>query len=352
MSLEPAPASAPQLPSVNWEIAARTGKRLVKPGPEATREEVRAVVDSLRRASAHAADHVREVTRLDAPRGSADVLIVDRKSWIDANTQSFHLLLASTGLVAEPVTTGQRVVGATSGAQIGTLLAYLAPKVLGQFDPFGPRGRLLLIAPNVLAIERELHVDPDDFRLWVCLHEETHRVQFTHTPWLAEHLRDQLGHVMNFGDVSNIAEALGRLRNRRDFTAAIASDESTSLVDLISTPEQKLIIDKVTAVMSLLEGHADVMMDQVGPDVIPTVATIRAKFNRRRGGQGLDRIVRQWLGLEAKMRQYRDGANFCRHVIDEVGLDGFNRVFTSPNTLPGLDEIQQPRLWVERMFAR
>jgi len=102
--------------------------------------------------------------------------------------------------------------------------------------------------------------------------------------------------------------------------------------------------------MSLLEGHADVVMDGVGPEVIPSVATIRAKFTVRRQGQGFDKIIRKLLGLDAKMRQYRDGAEFCRQVIDRVGMDGFNRVWTSPETLPTRNEIADPQLWLARVY--
>ena len=104
--------------------------------------------------------------------------------------------------------------------------------------------------------------------------------------------------------------------------------------------------------MSLLEGHADVVMDDVGPRVIPTVAEIRAKFQQRRLGAGnVDRLLRRLLGLEAKMRQYRDGAVFVRAVTDTVGVDGFNAVWTSPETLPLPEEIQQPDVWVRRVHG-
>ena len=122
-----------------------------------------------------------------------------------------------------------------------------------------------------------------------------------------------------------------------------------SIIDLVQTPAQRETVDRVTAVMSLLEGHADVVMDGVGPEVIPTVETIRAKFTVRRQGQGFDKIIRKLLGLDAKMRQYRDGAKFCRAVMAEVGMSGLNKVWTSPETLPTSAEISNPRLWLTRM---
>jgi coenzyme F420 biosynthesis associated uncharacterized protein len=124
----------------------------------------------------------------------------------------------------------------------------------------------------------------------------------------------------------------------------------SGVVDLIATPEQREKLARMTAVMSLLEGHADVIMDEVGPQVIPSVAQIRARFNERRQGVGaFDRLLRRLLGLEAKMRQYRDGAVFVRSVIDEVGMDGFNQVWSSPETLPLPREIEDPSAWVARV---
>jgi coenzyme F420 biosynthesis associated uncharacterized protein len=124
------------------------------------------------------------------------------------------------------------------------------------------------------------------------------------------------------------------------------------VTELIATPEQRAELAKVTAVMSLLEGHADVVMDEVGPQVIPSVAQIRAKFTERRKGVGaFDRLLRRLLGLEAKMRQYRDGAVFVRQVTDAVGVDGFNRVWESPDTLPLPDEIATPSAWVARVHG-
>ena len=134
----------------------------------------------------------------------------------------------------------------------------------------------------------------------------------------------------------------------RRIVEAVREGGELSVVDLVQTPAQRAIVDEITAVMSLLEGHADVVMDSVGPEVVPSVAQIRAKFDVRRQGQGPDRIVRRLLGLDAKMRQYRDGAAFCRHVLDEVGMAGLNRVWTSPDTLPSRAEIANPQLWVIR----
>jgi coenzyme F420 biosynthesis associated uncharacterized protein len=240
----------------------------------------------------------------------------------------------------------QAVGSRITGAEVGGLLGFMSSKVLGQFDPFHePHGRLLLVAPNVVHIERELQADTRDFRLWVCLHEETHRVQFTAVPWMREHL---------FGEFTALAESVEPERflgeGLQRIAEALKNGRGGSVLDLMGSPEQKAILDRLTGVMSLLEGHADVVMDGVGPEVIPSVESIRSKFTQRRQGTGtLDRFLRKLLGLEAKMAQYRDGASFVRAVVDKVGMEGFNAVWTTPDHLPTLAEIHDPDSWVARV---
>ena len=227
------------------------------------------------------------------------------------------------------------------------MLGFLGGKVLGQFDPFhAPDGRLLLVAPNIVHVERELGVDPTDFRLWVCLHEETHRVQFTAVPWMREHLYSEIETLSSTVTPSGIDELVKRISNGMKDGLGKAS-----IVDLMSTPEQKEILDRVTGMMSLLEGHADVVMDGVGPSVIPSVEKIRERFTERRKGVGtLDRLLRRLLGLDAKMAQYRDGAHFVRSVVDKVGMTEFNAVWASAEHLPSKAELSDPDAWVTRVL--
>ncbi|HEY5820942.1 MAG TPA: zinc-dependent metalloprotease [Propionibacteriaceae bacterium] len=346
---------------VDWSVAFNTAARLVKPGPEISRQGAAAAVAELRECATRAEAYVSEVTGLATPGGTAPVLVVDRPRWIQANLDGFRQILAPLNAKAvdklqqgSPALAG---VGArVSGVEVGALLSYLAPKVLGQFDPFYPGanggetgGRLLLVAPNIVAVERELDVDPKDFRLWVCLHEETHRVQFTAVPWLRSYLTEQIAAVVDSAELDpQIVNQMVRDGIKR-LVESLRGDEELSIIDLVQTPAQKATVDKITAVMSLLEGHADVVMDGVGPDVIPSVAKIRSKFTVRRQGQGFDKVIRKLLGLDAKMRQYRDGAAFCRAVLDQVGMAGLNRVWTSPETLPSRAEIADPQLWLDRV---
>jgi coenzyme F420 biosynthesis associated uncharacterized protein len=346
---------------VDWTVALNTATRLVKPGPEISREGAAAVVAELRGYANRAESYVRDVTELQADGGTAPVLVVDRQRWIQANLDGFRqILLPLNAKVIERMKQSNPTMAnlgpRITGVEVGALLSYLSSKVLGQFDPFfpgsnpaAPGGRLLLVAPNIVAIERELDVDPADFRLWVCLHEETHRVQFTAVPWLRGYLNSQIAQIVDSTelDPTIIAQMLREAIKR--VIDGLSRNEEVSIIDLVQTPAQRETVDRVTAVMSLLEGHADVVMDSVGPEVIPTVEHIRAKFTVRRQGQGLDKIIRKLLGLDAKMRQYRDGATFCRAVLAEVGMAGLNRVWTSPETLPTSAEIRDPKLWLARM---
>src|SRR5690606_9203515 len=207
-----------------------------------------------------------------------------------------------------------RVPGAArlGGEELGVMLSYLSTKVLGQFDPFtaadgsGTPGYLLLVAPNILHVERELDLDAIDFRRWVCLHEQTHAVQFAAAPWLADHLRERMRE-----SVSSIASPEGggqRLtRTVRAVVDALSTPRGSTpaaqalagpLIDAVLTDDERERLAEVVAVMSLLEGHADVVMDAVGPRVLPSVARIRSQFERRRQGTGtLDVVVRRLMGM-------------------------------------------------------
>ncbi len=414
---------------VDWNLAVATAQRLTRPGPEVSRDEARAIVAELRAHARESEAHVRAFTRMygdaEAPEGGhgTPVLIVDRPGWVRANVAGFREVLKPLlGKMQErrPGGPGGAVLGTVggkvTGVEVGMLLSFLSSRVLGQYETFAPpsrelpagpvkpgpgesrAGRLLLVAPNIVHVERELDVDPHDFRLWVCLHEETHRTQFSAVPWLRDHIEGEIQSFLGETEldastvIERIREAVQSFAGGRDAKEArdakdakdaeeaagareskdAADAEGTegtegteragkpadadgrSLVDLVQTPTQREILGRLTAVMSLLEGHADYVMDGVGPQVVPSVAEIREKFSQRRasGAGRLDLALRKLLGLDAKLRQYRDGERFVRAVVDQVGMDGFNRVWTSPNTLPTKTEIAKPAEWVARVHGK
>jgi coenzyme F420 biosynthesis associated uncharacterized protein len=320
------------VPAVDWTFAASTGRALVHPGPELSHTAIADVVAELREAAGRATGHVAGVTQLDRP-APAEVRVVDRASWVTAGCQSARVMLAGVE-GHEPESPFAAARAKALGAQAGGVFALVASRILGQFDPFAEPARLLLVAPNIVQVERQLGVHPTDFRLWVCLHEETHRFQFGHAPWLRGHMLGLVGELLAGDELEFGWPRAGR---------------PTSVRDLMSNPAQREAFDQVTAVMSLMEGHADVMMDRVGPSVVPSYASIRTSFESRRDRRGWDLWLRRLLGLELKREQYRDGAEFCRQVIDAAGVPTLNRAFEAPGLLPTLQEIHDPQLWLHRI---
>jgi coenzyme F420 biosynthesis associated uncharacterized protein len=343
---------------VDWDLAVRIATRVAGDGPVVGREEAAATVAELRAAADRSTALVREFTGRDAPPGTAPVLVVDRAGWAQANADAFRVVTGPlTDRLSEkmserrPVSALSRAVGSRiTGAEVGGLLGFLGSKVLGQFDPFHePHGRLLLVAPNIVHIEREIDADPHDFRLWVCLHEETHRVQFTAAPWMRDHLFSEVRALSDSVGDTGVEEVVKRVAEAAK--GGLRGAQGASVVELLSTPEQREVLDRVTGMMSLLEGHADVVMDGVGPAVIPSVATIRRRFTaRRKGTSSLDRFLRRLLGLDAKAAQYRDGAAFVRAVVDKVGMGEFNAVWEAPAHLPSKAELSDPEAWVSRVL--
>ncbi|HQR26512.1 MAG TPA: zinc-dependent metalloprotease [Nocardioides sp.] len=336
---------------VDWELAVALGSRVAGDGPAVSTGEAQEVVTGLRADAERSTGLVRDYTGLVAEERTAPVLVVNRAGWVEANAAAFSTVMDPvvarlTEAKGAPSGLSQALGSRVTGAEVGLLLGFLGSRVLGQFDPFhDPSGRLLLVAPNIVHAERQIRADPADFRLWVCLHEETHRVQFTAVPWMREHL---------FAQVQDLVDTVEPTRMAEDLVAGASRllRGGGSLLDVVGTPEQREVLDRVTGVMSLLEGHADVVMDGVGPSVIPSVAQIRRAFDRRRQGVGvLDRLLRRLLGLEAKMAQYRDGAKFVRGVVAKVGMEEFNAVWAAPEHLPSRAEIGDPSAWVARVLG-
>jgi coenzyme F420 biosynthesis associated uncharacterized protein len=344
---------------IDWDLAARAAKRFSPPPPSVSRQQADDVVGELYRATSTAAGLVAELTGLEEPPVSAATRVVDRAAWIDANAGGMRAVM--TPLVeklaaANPVgKVAETVGGRVTGAQVGLVLGFLSGKVLGQFEFFDrPGGQLLLVAPNLVAVERQLKVDPHDFRLWVCLHEVTHRVQFTAVPWLRQHMLDEVAALTDAVDTDpaqlrhRLSEAAGEL-----VKVVRGQGDGSGLMAVIATPEQRAILDRVTAFMSLVEGHAEYVMNAVSPDVIPTQPAIEQRFaqRRRRGGNPLDRLLRKLLGMEAKTRQYVDGSAFVRAVVERIGVADFNAIWSSRDTLPTKAEIADPGQWIARVHA-
>jgi coenzyme F420 biosynthesis associated uncharacterized protein len=344
--------------AVDWQFAATVGAKLVRPGPAATDYTRRQVIDQLTEAARNAELPVRDVTGLNEGGEIPEARTVDRTEWIRAATQSMRVMTGGSPNGDDKDEGKPRfVTGRITGAQTGAVLAFVSSGILGQYDPFGPNGgELLLVYPNVIAVERQLRVLPADFRLWVCLHEVTHRVQFRANPWLADHMSQALG-VLTEDAGEEFSEVVGRLaefvRSRRDGVAPEPNSSGVvGLLRAVQSEPQRRALDQLLVLGTLLEGHADHVMDAVGPAVVPTVATIRRRFDerRRRKQPPLQRIVRALLGFDAKLSQYTRGKAFVDHVVGKVGMARFNAVWSSAETLPLPTEIDEPQRWIDRVL--
>jgi coenzyme F420 biosynthesis associated uncharacterized protein len=370
---------------IDWDVAISTGVRFARQGPQVSLADARAVVAELRGLTAVVQQPVREVTGLTSQGAIGPVAVVDRAGWIKANVGGFRVVLEPLAeRLAERSNVGPAAMSVfgsigsrATGVQAGLILAYLSSRVLGQYELFLPPGeggapsangngaangsangdaagagvgRLTLVAPNIVMVERELGVDPHDFRRWVCLHEETHRVQFTSVPWLRGYVQGMMTEFLLASDLDASA-ILDRMRAAASAVAdAVRGGENESLIEAMQTPAQRALLDKLTAVMTLVEGHGDYVMDAVGPRVVPSVAEIREKFSQRRGSAGrAEQILRRLLGIDLKMKQYEQGSVFVSTVVAEAGMAGFNKVWTSPETLPTRAELANPSEWLERV---
>jgi coenzyme F420 biosynthesis associated uncharacterized protein len=344
---------------VDWSVAERSARALAPQPPEVTAGQAQATVQELREATERAAGQVAELTRLTEPAVTSATVVVDRPGWIAANVASMSAVMdpLTEKLIADkrPGKLATAIGGRVTGAQAGAVLAFLSGKVLGQYEFFSTHnGQLLLVAPNIVAVERALKVDPSDFRLWVCLHEVTHRVQFTAVPWMREHMLTEIHALTDALDLDPEA-----LRERVKglvselAKAARGGGDGNGLLTALASPETREVMDRVTGFMSLVEGHAEYVMNAVPPSVIPSQGDIERKFaaRRRRGANPLDRLLRSLLGMDAKTRQYTQGSQFVRSVVDQIGLDGFNAVWTSKDTLPTKAEIAVPADWVKRVHG-
>ena len=341
-------------PAIDYDLAVRTAARLAPAGPSMPLSEAADVVQQLRGLAVQAEEHVRSVTGLVPPGDPGPATVVDRPGWAAANVDGFKVVLSPLTRKVEDKAqnaVAKKVTATLAGAQMGGVLSWLSSKVLGQYEAFtedGRPGRLLLVAPNIVETERRLGVDPHDFRLWVTLHEVTHRTQFTAVPWLHDHVRTELDALLSAASLDDPAALLARLKD-----VASGLPRGGSLVELLQTPEQRVVLDRVTAFMSLLEGHAEHVMDGVGPSVVPSVRQIRRKFDEKRRDRGgpMDRLLRRLLGLDLKALQYAEGKVFVDTAVAQVGMAGFNRVWESPETLPTRQEVREPLAWVRRVHG-
>jgi len=293
------------------------------------------------------------------PRG----VVVDRADWVRANIKSFRRLLAP--LLEKLEQTGMprtftSVSGSITGAQLGLVIGWLSTRVLGQYDILFAEDSdgdgedsgdiVSYVGPNIAALEKRHGFPPEQFRLWIALHEVTHRCQFTGVPWLHEYFLSLVEEGLSGmnPDPKRFTESLRRAID--EIRAGRNPLEQTGLIGLVADPEQLVTIGKIQALMSLLEGHGDITMNRAGAELVPEAAWFARVLHerRKRAGPGA-RLMQQLIGLDAKMRQYEQGERFIEAVEKEGGPELLAKVWEAPDRLPTLDEIRDPAAWIARM---
>jgi coenzyme F420 biosynthesis associated uncharacterized protein len=292
------------------------------------------------------------------------VEVFDRTHWIDANISSFQLLF-------EPLETMNRdaLRGATLGShlfgglnqtilsgQLGILMGYLARRVLGQYDTalLGREpvttGRLYFVEPNIAMTERRLGVDGEEFRRWIALHETTHAYEFEAHGWLRDYMNGLLRRYFD-----TVGQDLGRFAfGSGGMTGLVQrvvqnAPRTRSAIELFMTDEQRELFGKLQALMCLLEGYSNHVMDVVGSQVLSTYPHMKRQFESRNQNRPfVEQMFTRLTGLDLKLEQYALGEKFVNAVVAEVGIDRFNRVWNAPEMLPTLDEIYAPPRWIER----
>jgi coenzyme F420 biosynthesis associated uncharacterized protein len=317
-------------------------------------------VDLVARAKALEPD-VARYTGLDPEGNAPPGEVVDRAGWADANLTTFsHLLdpvagrmserLGKAGPIAGPL---RQAAGATIAAEAGLITGYMSQRVLGQFElsliqPEGPT-RLLFVAPNLTKAVDELDVDRDAFFDWIVLHELTHVVQFTGVPWLRDHLGGLLRQYLDTLDIQIKTGAAGGLPSMPNIKELVERFREGGLVALVSSREQRELLDQLQPVMAVIEGYSEHVMDALGVDLVPGYEKLREAMDRRRRSRSApERVLQKLLGLEMKMRQYEHGKRFCDAVVAEAGIEGLNAVWRSPAEMPSAAELDDPAAWVRR----
>lgn len=341
---------------VDWSLAERLATALGGDGPAWDGD-----ADELRAESARAAHLVRRYTGLRPRSTIPDAELIDRREWARINLDSFREMSADVERElakrmeesGRGAGLGRTIASAATGAEVGLTVGYLSQKVVGQYDValIGPtrEPRLLFVGPNLSSARARLEVDREQFLSWIALHETTHAVQFAAVPWL----RPYLGGIASelFGNAAvevKPGELLAKLTsmNPKELLRTITSGE---LATLLLTDFQREHVDRLMAAMTVVEGYAEHVMDAAAPALGEDVGALRFGMERRRDDRPpLARLLGWLLGMEMKLRQYRDGKRFCDGVVELEGIDALNEAWRGPGSLPTLVELADPGSWLRR----
>jgi coenzyme F420 biosynthesis associated uncharacterized protein len=343
---------------VDWSLAERVGTRLasrVARGPDLAGLQLQ--MDSL---APLAESLVTETTGLH-PSGPAVVRVVDRPDWVAANLEAFRRLLAPLVEKWEDRVGGRtgvtmELAGRVAAVELGSLLGWMSSRVLWQYDLLvADQGDtagdvVYLVGPNLIGLEHRFDFPAREFRLWVLLHELTHRAQFTGVPWLAPHFRSLVHQALTLADpdVRQLASAARAMM--RDRVEARRRLDEGGVLALMATPEQRATLAELGGMMALLEGHGDVTMDRAAREQVPSAPRFGSVLKaRRQSGSPPLRLLRRLIGLETKLKQYEQGERFIAYVERVAGPAAIDVCWESADRLPSLDEIREPQRWLGRV---
>ncbi|MEM8922408.1 MAG: zinc-dependent metalloprotease [Actinomycetota bacterium] len=375
--------------NVDWAFARSVAERVAGDDEFGTSYHAASLEADLLELTTQAEGLVEAETGLVSAAGPARARVTDRLGWVDANLASFERLMRplltkmeakadekepkeprgpAAEAIAEvlaPVGRAANAVGDVvgpkfAGAQLGLLLGWMSARVLGQYDLLitedenvDDQDWVYYVGPNMLSLERRYGFPPQEFRLWIAVHECTHRAQFTGVPWLRDYFLSLVNELLDAvdPDPGRFFDLIGeQVKDLRDGNRPDLSDGGISM--LFASPEQRETMQKMAGLMSLLEGHGDIIMDRATKDLIPSQARFaRVMSQRRKNAGGLTKLVQKLTGLEAKLAQYEEGEEFVRAVEAEGGKELFDQVWAGPEMLPNIDEIRSPELWIARVGA-
>jgi coenzyme F420 biosynthesis associated uncharacterized protein len=292
---------------------------------------------------------------LPAPEG------ISRREWIASNITSMRALLdpvlerAGNGL--GPLRPAMQIgIGVVLSTEVGVVLGYLAQRVLGQYELVlldeaveDRPPRLLFVLPNLGQAVQAFGAEEKEFMTWVALHEVTHAVQFAGVPWLHRHVASLVKELLQQAEVRIETPRKLRMPTSDELRHVGHALRHGDLISILTTKAERDTLDRVQAVMAVIEGHAEHVMDAVAPDLLPSLPKLRSALDRRRRSQtGLSRLLAKLLGLDMKLRQYERGKYFCDAVVKELGADALHHVFSGPDALPTMQELENPSAWIAR----
>jgi coenzyme F420 biosynthesis associated uncharacterized protein len=349
---------------LDWEKARSIAHRMnVEPG--ATAEWHREWNTYYRNLVARAVPIIEEYTQTKLPRTLDTVSATSRSEWVDANISSFMELfepieklnreaIKRSNAVSQAIMGGMNQV-LVSG-ELGLLLGYMARRVLGQYDmsllgkELLPTGKVYFVEPNIAGIINTLQVQGDEFRLWIALHESTHAFEFESHPWVRQHFNGILQRYF-----SNISDDLTKLSKQGGLNGLVQrvkqnNQPGSAWLERIMTPEQRKMFNELQALMSIIEGYSNHVMNAVGQTLMPSYDGIKQKVeNRQKERSVVDRLFARLTGLNLKMEQYRLGEIFIDEVVKQKGIVFANQMWERPEYVPTLEEIKNPGLWIARL---